>query len=465
MKTADKTLPLKLTEAEDALAGFIRSYDHLSGGTLKQYRGAVRHFLTFIADPSGSHDPVIRLDSGRAIEWMTREAHRVTPGGLATKYRTVRSFLRTLVAAGRIEDDPTEPLHARLAPYDNWAKIARALRAEDREAALDAIRPEPPFRSVVGDHLRAYLDLKRSLGARYRTEEGTLASFDRFLQHHAVPSSDAITPEIVEAWLQSMSCGPITRTHKLRLIARFFTYLEGLGLTEGNLAGHIVRRQGRLPPASFRPYIFSKDEVAALLREAKRLPPHRLSPLRAQTCHGILALLYGLGLRRAEACRLRVKDLDLTASTLWIHQTKFHKSRVLPFGPKLRACLAEYLDARATVFPPLRSGDPLFVASGRRPIHTETVHRNFLGLLQATGICPTGRRRPRLHDLRHSFATHRLLRWYREGVDVQTRLARLSTFLGHVSIHSTQVYLSITDDLLDAANGRFWRRFGSLLDN
>jgi site-specific recombinase XerD len=112
------------------------------------------------------------------------------------------------------------------------------------------------------------------------------------------------------------------------------------------------------------------------------------------------------------------------------------------------------------VLQPVKDEDPLFVALWRKPLAQATIGPIFRHLLTTVGIAQKGQRRPRLHDLRHAFATHRLLRWYREGVNVQSRLMELSTFMGHVEIRSTEVYLTITADLLKEANDRFHRRFG-----
>jgi integrase/recombinase XerD len=166
-----------------------------------------------------------------------------------------------------------------------------------------------------------------------------------------------------------------------------------------------------------------------------------------------------------EVCRLRLRDLDLARQTLFIDQTKFHKSRYVPFGPKVGRCLQHFLDLRHTTTAPAGQDDPLFVTLSRLPLVSSTLRRAFGAILRCLGITKAaGQRAPRLHDLRHTFAVHRLLRWYREGVDVQSRLPLLSTFLGHVEIHSTQVYLNVTIDLLREANDRFHRHFGSLFD-
>jgi site-specific recombinase XerD len=174
--------------------------------------------------------------------------------------------------------------------------------------------------------------------------------------------------------------------------------------------------------------------------------------------------LYGLGLRVGEVCRLCLRDVDLAESVVTIRDTKFHKSRLLPFGPRLRGCLERYEDVRTQTSSSPRPEDPFFVTQFGRRLSQATVNQTFPLVLAAAGIAPPpGGRRPRPHDLRHAFAVHRLLRWYREGRDVQSLLPRLSTFLGHAKITSTQIYLTITHELLDAANSRFWTHFGSAL--
>ena len=158
-------------------------------------------------------------------------------------------------------------------------------------------------------------------------------------------------------------------------------------------------------------------------------------------------------------------DVQLDRQTLFIAQTKFHKSRYVPFGPKVGRCLQGYLEVRHTLLRPVRDDDPLFVTKWRKPIGyrmLRDVFRDILSTLGVTGL--PGQGVPRIHDLRHSFAVNRLLRWYREGSDVQSRLPLLSTFLGHAHPRSTEIYLTITADLLREANARFHHHFGSRFD-
>jgi len=158
---------------------------------------------------------------------------------------------------------------------------------------------------------------------------------------------------------------------------------------------------------------------------------------------------------------LLTENIDLHQRTLFIRDSKFYKDRVLPFGPKLAKHLEEYMCLRRKHFKPVRKDDLLLVAWTCTVVRKRLIQQTFGNILQDAGIvAPPGQRRPRLHDFRHTFAVHRLLRWYEEGVDVQEKLPLLSTFMGHVNIYATQVYLTITDGLLRQASNRFYNQFG-----
>jgi integrase len=172
-----------------------------------------------------------------------------------------------------------------------------------------------------------------------------------------------------------------------------------------------------------------------------------------------------LGLRVGEAARLRLQDVDWDRCLLTIHETKFAKSRLVPFGPKLAARLEDYVRQREAHVGCLKPGQPLFCFGQDKShsVYPPTVSRTFHQVWQKLGLdLPPGVAAPRLHCLRHSFAVGTLLRWYREGAEPKDRLLHLSTFMGHAHPSSTAVYLTITADLLKEANQRF-ERFASPL--
>ena len=461
MKIIERNQTIDVAAAKQALCDYIDSFEGRSAFTLCLYRFTIRRFLEFNQRSVGQVNGSVVIDEDRVLHWMMRESADVTAKHAATKYRILSRFLGALKRAGLITSDPTAALRARFGKR-GWTGIALALKSADHKEALEAVRTEPRFKSPLGAPMRAYLELKRSVGAKYRTEEGTLADFDRFLREESINSPHAVTQKTVHRWLGRMSCGPITLRHKVHLIARLFNHLLALGIVTHNPADFMLTTGKRIAYPSFRPYIFSKQEVAAILEEARKLPSYPQFPLRPQTCCMIITLLYALGLRLGEACHLHINDVDLDQATLFIRDTKFHKSRTVPFGPRLRKHLEEYLDVRRTVFPPLRADDSLFVALQRRSVGLNTIEHTFRKLIKKAGIAASpGRRQPRLHDLRHTFAVQRLLRWYREGAEVQSKLPLLSTFMGHIDLKSTQFYLDITGDLLEEANTRFFGRFGS----
>jgi integrase len=168
----------------------------------------------------------------------------------------------------------------------------------------------------------------------------------------------------------------------------------------------------------------------------------------------VFALLYGLGLRVGEVGRLKLGDADLAHATLFIRETKFSKSRVVPMGPNLAERIRCYVEQR---YRGVRDPElPLFAFAPPRAIGATTITQTFHKLIPKLALpIPVGVSSPRLHDLRRSFAVRTLLRWYREGVDPNSRLMHLATFLGHVDPTSTAVYLPITEELLREADQRF----------
>lgn len=310
--------------------------------------------------------------------------------------------------------------------------------------------PTIRFTSALASEMATFVDAKRALGRRYGNEERALRLFDRFLAQAGVHGPAEVTPAVVEAFLRS----------RPRPNARSFNHL--LGVIRG-LFAHLVRQERldrspvRVTPrratAARIPYLFDPAAAARLLALAAALPDRSRAPLRGPTYHTIFALLYGLGLRVGEVSRLRRSDVDLARALLVVRDTKFGKSRLVPFGPRLAGLLRGYLERRG---PALAGDAPLFSFTRRGAVNPCTISQTFhllvprLDLALAPGVAP-----PRVHDLRHAFAVSTLTRWYRSGVDPAARLFHLATFLGHVSPSSTAVYLSMTPELLALADRRF----------
>ena len=206
------------------------------------------------------------------------------------------------------------------------------------------------------------------------------------------------------------------------------------------------------------PYIFSEADIVRLLAAAEGLAPHKASPLHREVARVSIVVLYTAGLRGGELVRLALSDYEATNQVLHLRQTKFDKSRLLPLSADAVMELDRYLTARRKLGAPCDGDAPLLVHNhgGRFRGYTgEGLGHSLRQVIRAAGIRTSQGRTPRVHDLRFTFATQALLRWYRTGVDVQTRLPALATYLGHASVVSTQYYLTFLEATAEAASERF----------
>ena len=167
-------------------------------------------------------------------------------------------------------------------------------------------------------------------------------------------------------------------------------------------------------------------------------------------------LLYGAGLRRGEARRLKVEDVDLPRSLLHIRGTKFFKTRLVPLSTSLSAVIRSFV-AKHRARPSKDGGELLFRKTDGTPLTDSAIGAAFRRLRAIACIKRDGgaRNQPRLHDLRHSAAVHRVTNWYRSGADLNDLLPKLATYLGHKDLSGTQRYLTMTEELLAEAGRRF----------
>lgn len=318
------------------------------------------------------------------------------------------------------------------------------------------MKPHPvEFQSVLATEIADFLRHQRSLGKRFINEERGLRLFDRYLADQNVKSAAEITADIVAVFLASRPRNrPRSYNHLLSVVNRLFKWL----VRQQRLPQSPVQTRPRHATASQITFLFDRIQAQQLLQLAAKLPDNNNGRNRGKTYFIIFALMYGLGLRVGEAARLRREDVDLKHNFLRIRETKFLKSRLVPFGPKIGMRLREYLDQKNDREGPFCSTMPLFSFGPDRSkaINPGTITQVFHALWPRLGIkVPTGSAPPRLHCLRHSFAVGTLLRWYRAGINPQQRLWDLSTFMGHVHPASTAIYLTITAELLEEANQRF----------
>jgi site-specific recombinase XerD len=310
------------------------------------------------------------------------------------------------------------------------------------------------FESVLADPITRYLAAKRSMGCRFNTEDRQLRLLDRYLADQGIQRIGDVTSEHLEAFLASRQRSTGTSYNDLLGVVR--RLLEWM-VDQQELTTSPLIAQPQPQSARRLPYLFDPATIRRILEYAAELPDWPRCRQRGPTYATVFALLAGLGLRIGEVSRLQCGDIDLQRDVLLVRNSKFGKSRLVPFGPRLATRLRAYaaLREQRLGFPVPEA--PFFTWNGRSTLATNSIRnafRDHIAPRLALSV-PEGTRAPCVHGLRHTFAVRTLLRWYRDGVDPQARLNHLSTFLGHVGLHSTAVYLTITSDLLGAANQRF----------
>jgi site-specific recombinase XerD len=305
--------------------------------------------------------------------------------------------------------------------------------------------------SLLAQPIAAFVQYKQAMGCRYHTEAAALRLLDQYLAQRRVLTLDRLDSRVMDDFFASRPRPrPRSYNHLVGVTRRFFDWAAMQGLLEHNPVKTAARRVG----GQRIPYLFNLDDARRLLDVARAMPTRPKAPHRALVYETIFALLYGLGLRVGEVTRLVVGDVDLERATLEIRASKFYKSRLVPFGPHMGERLAHYVRQRFGTQPDHQA--PLFSFTTRGAVQEGTISQTFHALLPHLKLkVPPGVCAPRLHDLRHAFAVGTLLRWYRSGVDPQTRLLHLATFLGHADPASTAVYLTITEELLREADRRF----------
>lgn len=297
--------------------------------------------------------------------------------------------------------------------------------------------------------IEAYIKHKRSLGMVFRSQAVILRGFSNA---QGTIDITKVSPAATCAFLDGS--GPVTNSW-------FGKYGTLNGFYRFALARHYVR-QSPLPsskpqrPEGFQPYIYTDEEMESLIEAAKRRRGHTL--IEPHTLQVLLLLLYGTGLRISEAINLTLADFDLSAGVLTVRASKFYKSRFVPVGPDLQGVLRRYI-AQQWSAGCILATTPLLATRKATPIARGIAEKSFERLRKEAFISRPGgpRNQPRLHDFRHTFATVRLITWYREGRDVQRLLPHLSTYLGHYKIRHTQRYLAMTAELLQEASQCFER--------
>jgi integrase len=306
--------------------------------------------------------------------------------------------------------------------------------------------------SPLATALAEYLTIRRRLGFKLHTDGQLLSSFVASMDEQGATT---VTTELATAWARRPTDAPPSRwAERLSVVRVFARYLRTVDPgTEVPSADIFPARRQRATP-----YLYSKADIDALLAAAGRLT----SEHRAVTLATLIGLLAVTGMRIGEAIRLDLEDIDWSEGSLTIRKSKFGKSREVVLHSTTIEALRAYSQRRQLFRPRPRTPSFFVSLTGTRLIYNN-VHLTFHELVEEAGIRSRSPRcRPRPHDLRHTFAVNTLLGWYRDGLDVPSRMHLLSTYLGHLDPAHTYWYLSATPELLGLVSGRLERTLGEL---
>jgi len=300
-----------------------------------------------------------------------------------------------------------------------------------------------------------YLSMRRNLGFKLHEAGKGLLKFVTFMQQHRAPY---ITEALALAWAQQpVNVQPAHWAQRLSFVRGFARYRSA---TDPRTQ---IPSQGLLPfkPKRARPYLYSEEEIKSLLLAALNMP-HRYESGALLPCvyYCLFGLLSVSGLRLGEARNLELQDVDLDAAVLTVRGAKFGKTRLVPLHASTCKVLADYIARRQRHWARRPVSSYLFVSSRGNRLDSAQIHRAFYVLSQQIGLrSASDRHGPRLHDMRHRFATNTLVNWYRSGQDPERRLPLLAAYLGHVHIADTQWYLEGSPELMREAMRRLDKRW------
>lgn len=298
--------------------------------------------------------------------------------------------------------------------------------------------------------INQYVTFRQSLGERFHTNECILKSFSRAMGYD-IDVND-IQSDKVSTFLYG--AGPLTSSWHIKhnALLGFYRYIISRGyVSHSPLPVTLPKR-----PQPFVPYIYTLEELRRLLAASFTYQKNR-GRLEPYMIRSLLLILYGAGLRLTEALSLKIADVDLSQAVVTIHESKFFKTRLVPIGSQLVQEMDKYFKWRKQKGYSQNTDSLFFIGRNGKVVNRDTFEQSFQRIRTKAGIKRTdgARYQPRLHDLRHTFAVHRLTTWYQQGANVQELLPLLSVYLGHKYLSATSIYLSMTPQLLQEAGARF----------
>lgn len=292
----------------------------------------------------------------------------------------------------------------------------------------------------IGDFAQScqnFIDYKRSIGYTYDIRQCYSVKYlcDYLATHGG--SVSGLSKSVVEGYISHRGTeSASTQSKRAYIIRQFGMYLTSLGY-ESYLPSYDCIKQDK----SFVPYIYSKDEIAAIINESEKLEKVHQAPNSYLVYPMLLRILFGCGLRVSEALKLTEADIDLNNGTIYVEKSKCNNSRIVPMAKGLWNKCAEYYK-EAGHYP--SDGRYFFEVRSEVPYRRDSVYNRFRFFQEQAGITHYGRGNgPRLHDARHTYAVYALEHMVQQGMDIYCALPILSAYLGHRTIESTEKYVRL----------------------
>lgn len=297
------------------------------------------------------------------------------------------------------------------------------------------------FKSRFATRIQEFIAQKNALGFGYLESSRLLRDFDRFCLTY-FPDADSLTENLCLAWATKKDTeGNNTFRNRMMPVREFARYLNRNGETAYVLPPDFARKD-----TPYAPYIYTEAEILAIWDVLDHLIPRSGFPVRQFVIPAMVKLLYCCGLRPAEARRLRVGDVDMDKGRLNIMESKQHRSRIVMMTDDVAEMLSDCNTAVSAVMP---DREPFFPNSEGGFYGKRGLEKTFRQTLVKAGIDGTGLRSPRLYDFRHTFATHRLYHWMREGKNLNAMLPYLSAYMGHAQLSDTYYYIHLVPGLME----------------
>jgi integrase len=291
------------------------------------------------------------------------------------------------------------------------------------------------FQSPFAERLDKFVEQKNALGFPYIVSTGVLASFDKFCLSR-FPAKTELTKEVCAAWAvkRDTECNN-SFYNRVVPIREFARYLISTGEHAHIVPAGLIPRNTR-----YVPYIYSEQELIAFWGVLDNISPRKGNHVKRLVLPVIFRLIYCCGLRPSESLKLRVEDVDFMVGKLYITESKGHKNRIVMMSDDVTEMLRRYVEKISTIMPDRVH----FFPDPRGGAYTaDWLRKQFLSSWHKTGIEHAGKNRPRVYDFRHSFATHRLYRWMKEGKEMTAMIPYLSSYMGHTLLSATYYYIHL----------------------